>query len=548
MRLATRRATMRWLLAATGVGLLSGCAQIAPAAPTPAPTLPTAATNPPTPAAGVVSVSTPAAATQPGSPRTGGTLRFVTSSEPTSLDTHTIQAALFDNIFQVYDTLTAYDGDLTPKPRLAESWDITSDYKQIKLNLRKGVQYHDGREFTSDDVKWNFQRMVDPKNNSLLAAYAKLITDMGTPDKSTVVLTLDQPRPGIFDLFAWANMQQRETLEGPDPAHTAIGTGPFKLVEYRQGQSMSFTRNPSYWESGKPYVNELQFTFSPDRQAGIVQLEAGAMDVMTFPPARDGARLQTDSRFKVLSNAQTSGQWWLVAWNVTLPPGDQRLVRQAVNYAIDRQRIADTYLLKQYGPAEALPWPAHSPAYDAAKNKSYGYDLDKARALLNQAGVDSLQMDSTFRSNSEEGGGISQIIQADLDKLGIAVTIRNLEPGAYTQQTRALSYKGILPAFSGFAAMDPASLFVFNPFMGVNSLSTGYKNDRFSQLVASAGVELDPAKRKQIYSDLNDMILDESAIMVLCPNASRVITSSHVNGVRWRFNEVAVWAETWLDQ
>ncbi len=84
--------------------------------------------------------------------------------------------------------------------------------------------------------------------------------------------------------------------------------------------------------------------------------------------------------------------------------------------------------------------------------------------------------------------------------------------------------------------------------MGVNSLSTGYKNDRFSQLVASAGVELDPVKRKQIYSDLNDLILDESTIMVLCPNASRVITSAHVNGVRWRFNEVAVWSDAWLDQ
>ncbi len=79
-------------------------------------------------------------------------------------------------------------------------------------------------------------------------------------------------------------------------------------------------------------------------------------------------------------------------------------------------------------------------------------------------------------------------------------------------------------------------------------MSTGNNNGRFSQFVASAGVELDPAKRKQIYNDLNDMILDESAIMVLCPNASRVMTSSHVNGVRWRFNEVAVWAETWLDR
>ena len=102
-------------------------------------------------------------ASRPPAPKSGGTLRVAISADPASLDGHLYAAGRFDTTWLIYDRLTEYDLNLKPQPLLAESWDVSSDFKQIKLNLRKGVTFHDGREFTSDDVKYNFLRVRDPK-------------------------------------------------------------------------------------------------------------------------------------------------------------------------------------------------------------------------------------------------------------------------------------------------------------------------------------------------------------------------------------------------
>jgi peptide/nickel transport system substrate-binding protein len=548
----SRRAALKLLASGAGLSVLAACS---PSLPTPPPAPDAPARSAPTlgstpqvqanPAATTQAQPKPAATTQ-AQPKLGGTLRFATGTEPANFDVHQVAAAQFDGLFQVFDMLIAYDGDLTAKPRLAESWDVSPDYRQFKFNLRKGVQFHSGREFTSDDVQWNLLRVRDPKANSPFSIFSNWINSIETPDKSTVILKTDQPRPPLFDMLAWLCMMDRDQLEGPDAATKAIGTGPFKLAEYRQGQSLRLVKNASYWESGKPYLDELNFTYTPDRQAALVQLEAGSIDVLVFPPFRDAVRLQQDPKYRVLSNAATSGQAQVVFINTTLPPGDSKNVRQAINFAIDRQRIADTVFLNQNGPPRDLPWPAHSPAYDAAKNSFYTFDLDKARSLLKESGVDALEMDSTFRSNNEEAEPISQIIQADLAKIGVKVNIRKLDPGAYLAAVRPPTYRGISPGLGGYGAMDPVSHFTFSPYFGVNAQLTGFKSDTLSQLVNQTATEPDSAKRKQLYAQLNDVFLDESVAMILSANASRIVARAAVQDIRWRFNEVPVWAETWL--
>ena len=116
---------------------------------------------------------------------------------------------------------------------LAESWDVGGDYKQIKLNLRKGVQCHTGREFTSDDVKYNILRAQDPKVGAgQFANQARWFTGIETPDKYTAILNSEQPRPLVFDFFEYFNMVDKDTVEGPDAKTTTVGTGPFTFVEW----------------------------------------------------------------------------------------------------------------------------------------------------------------------------------------------------------------------------------------------------------------------------------------------------------------------------
>ena len=136
---------------------------------------------------------------------------------------------------------------------LAESWDVSPDYKSIKLNLRKGVAYHDGREFTSDDVKYNFLRVRDPKVGA--GAYvnqSNWFTSFDTPDKNTIILNSDQPRPLAFDLFERLYMLDKDTMEGPDAKTKANGTGPFTFVEWAQGDHFTTEEEPQLLDDRPP--------------------------------------------------------------------------------------------------------------------------------------------------------------------------------------------------------------------------------------------------------------------------------------------------------
>ena len=186
-----------------------------------------------------------------------------------------------DSLWLAFDHLTQYDQKLQPQPMLAESWDVTPDYKQLKFNLRKGVTFHSGREFTSEDVKWNLVRVRRPDAASgQYAAQSNWFTGIDTPDKYTIVLTSEESRPALFDLFENLNMLDPQSIDieaGPKQTKV-VGTGPFVFKEWAQGDHLSFERNPNYWENGKPYLDGLQANVR-DIQAATVQLEAGALDI-----------------------------------------------------------------------------------------------------------------------------------------------------------------------------------------------------------------------------------------------------------------------------
>ena len=221
----SRRSALRLVTLSAGGALLAACgvAPVAPptAAPTPAaakPPAPTAvATAAPTTAPAAAPTATvaavPASAPAP-QVKTGGTLRFAATADIPNLDGHQRSATLTDTVWTAYDRLTQYDANGKVQPMLAESWDVTPDYKQVKFNLRKGVQFHTGRELTSDDVKWNILRVRDPKVGSgSYVTWSNWFTSIETPDKNTIVLTTDASRPSMFDFFEWLNIL--------DPGHHA---------------------------------------------------------------------------------------------------------------------------------------------------------------------------------------------------------------------------------------------------------------------------------------------------------------------------------------
>ena len=506
------------LVSGAGTALLVACAPLAP----------TASTSP---------APTPAKA----QPKAGGTLNAVQVSDPSSADGHVSSA--FDSFWQVYDRLTYYaDSSLEPQPMLAESWDISSDGKQIKLNLRQGVAFHSGRDFTSEDVKYNLLRVRDPKvGASAIATLSNWFSDIQTPDNYTVLLGSESPRPAAFDVFEYLNIVDSQTMEGPDAKTKAIGTGPFTFVEWQPGLLIRFAKNPNYWQSGTPLLDEFVVNIARDPQAMVVQLESGAMDAADRVPLSDVVRLQKDPKYQAIVNQ--NGPVYLVGVNTTIKPLDNKLVRQALNYAIDRDRFTQTILQGIVDPRE-LPWPRQSPVFEASKDTTFAFDLDKAKSLLAQAGVSGLTLDLIWVSTYADIQSFAEMYQADLANIGVASNLKPLEPGVWQTQSRGLQY-GLNLTFTGPAALQPVSLAssaVFSPDLS----TTGFKDEQYSTLVAEVGAEEDPTKRKVLYSQLNDLLLDQSFAMPLCANPTNIVVNSRVQNVVYTMHEAVDYSHAWM--
>ena len=529
----TRREAIRLGLAGVAGTLLAACSVAAPAAgPTGAP--PTTA---------------PASAPSNAQPKSGGTLRVGLLGEPTNFDPHFISPGALLPTHLPYDHLTAYDDQRKPQPRLAESWDIDTDFKQFKLTLRTGVQFHSGRELTSGDVKYNLLRVRDPKVGvSQLRTLSSWFQTVDTPDRYTVVLTADQPRPAAFDLFEYLNIVDQETMEGSaEDRKKLVGTGPFVFSDYQPGDHLSFTRNASYWQSGKPFVDSIRVQIFTDQQAMVVQLEAAALDIASNPQLRDAARLKQDSQY-TLAIHPTSGQYYLLDTNTSTPPTDNQKFRQALNYAIDRQRIAQSVLLGLFE-ARALPWPSNSPAFDAAKNQ-FPFDLDKARSLLAASGAPSAAFDLIYQSTSAEQAGVAQIVQSDLSSIGLNVNLKPVEPAVYVDMTGGAADQALKYTYgvgqSQYANLEPTSLFQVSYYWNPQRNAEAFTASEYGQLVQQAANEINADTRKTLYGQLNDYLLDQSFVTIFASAPPMVAARANVQGLHFSAHETLVGEDIWL--
>jgi peptide/nickel transport system substrate-binding protein len=487
--------------------------------------------------------STPPTVQASGQPKTGGTLRSVLAAEIASLDGHVFAGGAADTIWLIYERLSAYDLHLQPQPVLAERWDTSADYKTISFHLRQGVMWHSGREFTSDDVKYNLLRVRDPKVGAgLFVNQSNWFTSIDTPDKYTVVLTSDQPRPLAFDLFERLYMLDKDTMEGPEAKTKANGTGPFTFVEWAQGDHFSLAKNASYWQSGRPYVDDVRVSIVKDTQALVSQFEGGAYDIARSIPLLDYVRLKADSQYQALPN-QISTSFHVIGANIKYPPFDNKVFRQALNYAIDRKRFVDTVLQGNSMPS-ALPWDPAAPANEPAKQTAYGFDLDKAKSLLAQSGIGDVEMDITIFPNAE-GPAFSQLYQGDLGTLGIKLNLQTPDQAALLDLLNNDKYRGLyyLPAAR---AASPGSELSTDRVYDPKTNISGYQSDAYSQLVDAASTEADPARLGQVVSQVNDLLLDESFAMPLAPTYPTTLMRGTVRGGENTLFSGFQYANVWL--
>jgi peptide/nickel transport system substrate-binding protein len=474
-------------------------------------------------------------------------LHFGNIGDLQTLEGQTIGAnGAYDHLYSIWDRLIATDPNtLEVQPMLAESWEIADNYQQLTFHLRRGVLFHSGRELTAADVKWSLLRIQDPKIGSVLTGRIAPMLGVDTPDNYTVVVHAARPWVEAFDLFEQATILDPSTFETYGLAKPT-GTGPFMFAEYLQGDHLRLVKNPNYWQSDRPYLDEIYVSIHPDAQSAVVDLEAGGVDISTVGfPLPDLIRLKNDPNYTVLLNDH-SGTSWIAYLNCTRPPTDNRLVRQAFNLAMDRTRMADTVWRGLQSPIE-LPWSAKAAAYDASKNSAVPFDLDSAQALLTQAGVSGAQVEIIYQAPVAELKTIAQIYQADLARIGITAVLKPLEAAAFLAARNNVDYQGIQLATHTLGHLKPTSNTLGVSYGPEHNLS-GFQSDAYSALVNEVATESDPAQQQRLYAQLNDFYLNNAWALPIVPSPERAVARSRVRGMRFDAHQSLVVADVWLAQ
>jgi peptide/nickel transport system substrate-binding protein len=409
----------------------------------------------------------------------------------------------------VYDTLVAIDAERNLRPRLATNWEWSSDFRTLTLKLRSGVKFHTGRTFTSQDAKFNLERVRDPAIGSQWLTYAQAM-HVEAPDPATLVIGYDVPRKSSLDAVAGVFMGDPETMNnrvGDSPAF--VGTGPFRVSEWVQGDHLNLARNPDYWNPDKPLLDQVEIRIVPDPQTAAVNLETGAVDLSSVS-GQDARRLQKDAAYQVLP--LTDGVFfWLLGVDVSAPGLSDKRVRQALAYAIDRQRIIDASLFG-FGRAKSILWPRQSPFYNRGLDETYTYNLGKAHELLAAAGWDTSATVSLTVTNVSLFGA-AEILQEDLATIGMRVAIQKIDGVAFGARLQKGQLGGLYLAGSALANLSPATALITYSFRVPGA--TNFASPRYKELVDRTSTETDDQNLKGVVRELTQIMLDEAFVIPL---------------------------------
>jgi peptide/nickel transport system substrate-binding protein len=480
-----------------------------------------------------------AAAGEAQTPKRGGTLVLLVQPEPPTLASYLSTAGPIGQITaKVYDGLLEYDMSLDPKPSLAESWQVGRDGKSMTFKLRTGVKFHDGKPFTSADVKFSILEVlkkVHPRGPNTFRS----VTDVETPDAATVVLKLDQPAPYILRALSGyeSPMLPKHLFEGTDLrnapyANKPVGTGPFKFVEWQKGQYVQLDRHDGYWKSGLPYLDRLVARFIPDPSTRTAAMEKGEVHFAAFDaiPFVDVKRLDGLPHIDVtLEGYSMINPITVLEINTKRPPLDKKEVRQAIAYALDRKFIIDNIWFG-FGRPGTGPMNANFAKTGLYSADVRRYDtadrIEQANRLLDEAGQKRGAGGVRFKIThdilpyGEQWQRLGEYIKQALGQVGIDVTLRVEDVPTWL--------KRIFTSYD----FDLTSDFYYNladPVLGVHRQyvtdqirqgtvfvnSTRYSNPRVDELLRAGTTEADAAKRAALYKEFQKIVVEDSPIVWL---------------------------------
>ncbi len=461
----------------------------------------------------------------------GGTLTVAVAGDPKTLDVHrsTLDVLRHTVRSMVFESLIFVEPDLKIRPSLAESWTTSADGLTMTFKLRKGVKFHDGSDFTAQDVAFTIKRVQDPKIASQYAPQVATVKSVEVVDPHTVRLHLSGPTPALVTNLLFVPIVSQKSV-GSIEKHP-IGTGPFQFVEWVPGDHLKVARNPNYYLPGLPLLDAIVIRPIPDPQTRLTNLQTGAIQLNEDMDATDVKQVKTFPNAQVLATKPIT-LYEIFQINTSRPPFNDKRVRQAISYAFDRESYVKTFWFGLARPGDN-PFVKEMPAYLPGSDNVYTFNLNKADALLKAAGFSKshpLKMEVLSPLGFATLHTMAVLLQNNLNQLGHNVTVRDLELSAWIDRISTKADFDVTTDNYNTVPQDPGGMFNSDnlaPAFNINR----FKSASYTALVNKAATEVNPQKRIQLYRELQRFLLDQQPMVVVDHFPNLLAAAKNVSGL-----------------
>ncbi len=447
----------------------------------------------------------------------------------------------------IYNGLIRYDKDLKLEGELAESWEVSTDNLTITFHLRKNVLWHDGEPFTSADVRFNYELYIDPKTPTAYAESFRQVKSVETPDPYTFIVHYDKPYAPA--LLSWGMpVHPQHLLAGQDVtksklARQPVGTGPYVFKEWIGGEKIVLEANPDYFE-GQPNIRRVVIRVIPDISTQFLELQTGSLDFMGLSPLQYDRQTDTPA-FRRLYNKYSylSFGYTYLGYNLRRPLFQDKRVRQALSYAINKQEIIDGVLLG-YGVAATGPYKPDSWVYNANVRR-YDYNPERARQLLRDAGWIDTNGDGirekdgqnfAFTIVTNQGNDLrsktGEIVQQRFREVGIDVKLRIVEWATFLKEfINPGNFDATILAWSGGPEPDQYSVWHSSKTAPGQLNFIGFENSEVDALLEKGRRVFDQDQRKACYDRFQEILAEEQPYTFLYIGKALPAVSKRFRGI-----------------
>lgn len=478
-----------------------------------------------------------------GGSSSGGTLVFGRGGDSTSLDPAvTTEGEAFKVTKNIYETLIEFgEQDTEIHPGLAESWEEAPDGLKHTLKLRKGVKFHDGTDFNAEAVVFNFERWKAGNKEQFYyynSQFGDVIKEVKAVDEHTVEFTLNRILAPFYKNLAMSpfGIASPAAIEkhGDKFIENPVGTGPFKFKEWKRNDKVTLVKNEDYWEKGLPKLDEVIFRVIPENSARLNALNTGEVDIIDGVNFSDVDAIKGNADLQVFNRPSLNVAY--LGLNNERGPMKDKKVRQALNYAVNKQALIDAFYAGAAEPAKN-PMPKSVAGYND-EVEGYEYNPEKAKELLKEAGFeDGFEMElwamPVARPYMPDGKKVAEALQADFAKIGVKAKIVSYEWATYLEKARVGEADTFLLGWTGDNGDADNFLYVLLDQDNIDSNNYArYKNQEVHDLFIQAQSTNDQAEREKLYKEAQLLIKEDAPWIPLVHSEPALAGRADVTGFK----------------